>query len=100
VAARAEILREVLGGNLTPAEGAEISTLIEVFAKKLKRGGIQQALGEARREGVWMTPLQRAMPSGLLVMPMAAPITTCAGTRSTPPHFGAPVSRFMLASRS
>jgi len=25
VAARAEILREVLGGNLTPAEGVEIS---------------------------------------------------------------------------
>jgi hypothetical protein len=36
VAARAEILREVLGGNLTPAEGVEISNLIEVFVKKLK----------------------------------------------------------------
>jgi hypothetical protein len=37
VAARAEILREVLGGNLTPTEGVEISNLIEVFVKKLKR---------------------------------------------------------------
>jgi hypothetical protein len=37
VAARAVILREVLGGNLTPAEGVEISNLIDVFVKKLKR---------------------------------------------------------------
>jgi hypothetical protein len=37
VAARAEIIREVFSGNLTPAEGVEISNLIEAFVKKLKR---------------------------------------------------------------
>ena len=37
MAARAEILREVLDGNLAPAEGVEISNLIEVFVRKLKR---------------------------------------------------------------